>query len=53
MKITCCPRCMRPVEAKDYMNPALLAVLDSVLPIIHCRCGYRGLPIELSEKKND
>jgi len=47
-QVKCCPRCKRAVEAKDYMNPFVLAGLRSVLPRIYCRCGYRGLPIEMS-----
>jgi hypothetical protein len=48
--ITCCPKCKKMAEAKDYMNPMILGALDSILPQIYCRCGYRGLPISLSEK---
>jgi len=47
-RVSICPRCKRPVEARDFMNPAVVGMLDSVLPRIECRCGYSGLPIELS-----
>jgi hypothetical protein len=51
-KIKCCPRCKRPVEAKDHMkNLFVLGMLDSLLPTINCECGYSGLPIELNEKE--
>ena len=46
-EISCCPRCKRPIEAKDHMNPAILAILSSVLPTVQCNCGYRGLPIKM------
>ena len=49
-KITCCPKCKRPIEAKDYMNTFVLGALDSILPRISCPCGYSGLPILLSRK---
>ena len=39
------------VEAKDYMNPAIIGFLDSVLPTINCECGYNGLPIEMGQKQ--
>ncbi|MFN7990762.1 MAG: hypothetical protein U0R44_01250 [Candidatus Micrarchaeia archaeon] len=48
--VTCCPRCKRLIEAKDYMNPLLLGMLDSILPKVSCRCGYNGLPIVLSRE---
>jgi len=44
-----CPQCRKPVEAKDYMDNFYLG-FDSVLPQIHCRCGYNGLPLTLSRK---
>ncbi len=43
-----CPGCRKLVEAKDYMNPLLLGALDSILPRITCKCGYSGLPLEMS-----
>jgi len=43
-----CPRCHRPVEAHDFMNPAVVGFLDSVLPSIECECGYYGLSVTLS-----
>ncbi len=43
--ISACPRCGKPVEAKDFMNPAMIGMLESVLPVMHCRCGYSGLPL--------
>jgi hypothetical protein len=48
--VLACPRCAKPVEAKDYMNPMLLGALESVLPRITCTCGYRGLPISFSRE---
>jgi hypothetical protein len=42
---------MRLIEAKDYMNPAILGILNSVLPTIRCSCGYSGLPIQLTLKE--
>lgn len=47
-ELTCCPQCKRLIEAKDYMNPAILAFLESVLPTVHCKCGYGGLPIKMT-----
>ncbi|HSB47132.1 MAG TPA: hypothetical protein VLD37_03895 [Candidatus Bilamarchaeum sp.] len=46
--VLCCPRCKRPVEAKDFMNRFYLGATDSILQRINCRCGYNGLPISLS-----
>ncbi len=48
--ITACPKCKRHIEAKDYMNRAIVGMLESILPKIECRCGYQGLPIKLSIK---
>jgi hypothetical protein len=45
--ITACPRCKRPVEAKDYLRHPL----GSVMPNIRCPCGYRGFPIILKIKE--
>ncbi|MEW6035817.1 MAG: hypothetical protein AB1529_04350 [Candidatus Micrarchaeota archaeon] len=50
-RIACCPECLKPVQVKDYMNPALVGFLDSVLPVIDCACGYSGLPITMSQKE--
>jgi hypothetical protein len=49
-EITFCPRCRRMVEARDYMNPWVLGMLDSVLPNFSCRCGYNGLAITLPKE---
>lgn len=46
--ITICPKCKKLVEAKDYINPAIIGILDSILPTINCSCGYIGLPVKLS-----
>ncbi len=46
--VLCCPRCKRPVQAKYFMKPFLVAALRSVLSSISCPCGYHGLPISLS-----
>jgi hypothetical protein len=47
-QVLCCPSCKRPVEAKDYVNPALLGLFESVMPTIDCPCGYHGLPIKMT-----
>lgn len=49
-EILCCPSCKKPVEARQYMNAAIVGGLKSVLPTINCRCGYYGLPIQLKMK---
>lgn len=43
-----CPKCLKPVEAKDKMG------MSGKYPHnqIHCECGYYGLPIKL-EKEGD
>ena len=47
--VVCCPKCKKPVEAKDYLsNPAVVGFLESVLPTIDCSCGYYGLPIKMA-----
>lgn len=46
-EITFCPRCKRPVQARDFMNTWVLGLAESVLQSINCRCGYSGLPITL------
>lgn len=43
-EVKCCPRCKRAVGARDYVN----TLVGSILPKLRCRCGYRGLPIEMS-----
>ena len=43
-----CPKCKKPVEAKDYMNPVIVAFLDSTLPTMNCSCGYTGLPVKIN-----
>lgn len=43
-EVTCCPKCKRIVEARDYVS----TLVGSILPKLRCRCGYRGLPIEMS-----
>lgn len=48
---TFCPKCKKPVEAKDYMNTAIVGFLESILPRIECSCGYRGLPIKMTIKE--
>ena len=48
--VTCCPRCKRMIEARDFMNPWVLGLADSILQQIRCRCGYSGLPISLSKE---
>ncbi|MEW6721837.1 MAG: hypothetical protein AB1324_01090 [Candidatus Micrarchaeota archaeon] len=55
-KILCCPSCLRPVKAADFMNPAMVGLLDSIMTTIDCECGYYGLPIEVrpaKQKKKD
>jgi hypothetical protein len=49
-EVTCCPRCKKLVEAKDYMDRFYLGLTDSILQQIRCRCGYKGLPIVLSKE---
>lgn len=46
--ITCCPRCRKPVEARNFMNAGMVGMFDSVLPGMDCVCGYSGLPIQVS-----
>ncbi len=48
--VTFCPRCKKPVEAKDFMDPFYIGALDSLLPQMHCRCGYFGLPLSMPKK---
>ena len=42
-----CPKCMKPVEAKEHMT------LAGSRPItqIQCECGYYGLPIKLEKEE--
>ncbi|MBI5228059.1 hypothetical protein HY988_05710 [Candidatus Micrarchaeota archaeon] len=47
--ITACPKCKRPVEAKDYVSPAI-AGFKSILPTINCSCSYYGLPLTFSKE---
>lgn len=49
MKFKACPKCSKPVEAVEHMNPAFLG-FEALDPKITCRkCGYRGLPIVLTK----
>jgi hypothetical protein len=51
MDFSCCPSCKRILDSKDFMNPALLGALDSILPTFQCKtCSYSGLPISMSAK---
>lgn len=45
--VNCCPRCKKLVEAKDYMNTAMIGFLKSVSSIMNCDCGYSGLSVRL------
>jgi hypothetical protein len=50
-EVSCCPKCKRLVEAKDFMNPMWLGMADSILQKIYCRCGYNGLPITMTNEE--
>jgi|WetSurMetagenome_2_1015567.scaffolds.fasta_scaffold121094_4 hypothetical protein len=50
MQVKFCPRCKKPVEARDFMDPFYLGALDSMMPQMNCSCGYVGLPIVMSKK---
>lgn len=47
-EVLICPNCNRPVTASEFMNPAVLGALESILPIMNCDCGYSGLPVKTS-----
>ncbi|MBD3210737.1 hypothetical protein GF318_05130 [Candidatus Micrarchaeota archaeon] len=50
MKIRVCPKCKKVLEPGDYIRsgPTLVGATD---PRIKCRkCGYRGLPIILTDE---
>jgi len=49
MEIKICPRCRKPLEASEY--GVSWGVLD---PRFKCRkCGYLGLPILLTDEKEE
>ncbi len=49
MEITVCPRCQKPVEAKEYSSRNLWGSLNAR---IRCsKCKYVGLPIVLSDEE--
>lgn len=51
MDFSCCPSCKRILDAKDFMNSALLGALDSILPTFQCKsCGYSGPSISMSQE---
>jgi len=50
-QVQCCPRCLRLIEARDFMNAGMLGMLQSVLPSFSCRCGYHGLPIRMDARE--
>jgi hypothetical protein len=48
-KITFCPKCLKPVEAKEYFSTGGMSDwrADSIGATINCsRCGYSGLPLQ-------
>ena len=47
-QVLCCPCCRKPVEAKDYTDPAMLGIFEAAMPTIDCACGYKGLPIKMT-----
>lgn len=50
--VMCCPNCKKLVEAADHMrNHAIVGFLESVLPTINCKCGYKSLPIKMTVKE--
>lgn len=49
MEVTICPKCRKPVEAKDYQTNVTI-LWGGLDPRFRCRkCGYRGPPIVLSD----
>ena len=54
MRITICPSCKKPVEAKDYPWDFFI-LMYGLNPVFKCsRCGYRGPVIVLeSEGKEE
>ncbi len=50
MEVKICPRCQKPVEANDYPWD-FTVIWGGLSPKFRCRrCGFRGLPIILSDK---
>ena len=53
MRVQICPRCQKPVEALDY-RPNALIIFGGLDPRFRCRkCGYRGLPILLTDEDEE
>jgi C4-type Zn-finger protein len=53
MEVKICPKCRKPVEAVDY-NTSVLILWGGLDPRFRCRkCGYRGLPIVLTDEKEN
>lgn len=51
MRMNVCPRCSKPVEAKDF-PASFLILMGGVDPRFRCsRCGYRGPYIVLSDEE--
>jgi hypothetical protein len=49
-RITFCPRCLKPVEAKEYFSTRGMSDWRADTPgmTISCsKCGYSGLPIQV------
>jgi hypothetical protein len=50
-KITFCPKCLKPVEAKEYFSAGGMSDwrVNSIGATISCsKCGYSGLPLQSS-----
>jgi hypothetical protein len=53
-KVTFCPKCLKPVEAKEFFSFGGMSDwrANTAGATIKCsNCGYSGLPIETSKKE--
>ncbi|HSB47119.1 MAG TPA: hypothetical protein VLD37_03830 [Candidatus Bilamarchaeum sp.] len=50
--IIICPKCSRPVDEADFTSEGLSDFSSSILSKITCpKCGYSGMPVEVSRKE--
>ena len=52
--IRICPRCKKPTEAKEYFTTLGMSDwrVETTGIVIECsKCGYRGLPVEVSPRE--
>jgi len=55
-KVTFCPKCLKPVEAKEYVSTGGMSdwragFVGASTTIVCSKCGYTGLPLQAGMKE--